>query len=737
LGNPLGLTCHYMTQTLQFLTLSVIPASFVAMLVYAWWRGGRRRAVIYRWSFTLGATAVWSSSILRFYGGGAFPYALIYYWGLVASYVFSLAAIGVLLTTLRHLNITGRMGKTAVGLSATFWLLAIALEPLFWPEFLPFTVWPGQPMRHFDLWAGAWIASWAIPLLGAWLLTAQVRKGLPVSLYRNQMRYWLLTLSLFAIGGGLTSVRQPGQPLWQESGVLVALLAALIGTISLTHWQLPDLKIAVRQMAYRLSGAVAVFALAWLSLTVVLQAIANLPADSDPDLTVILASAVIAALLMIVYRLVNQLARRLLLPAITHREKTLADYAEASGYFPETGRLGELFLHAVQATVGSDDAWLFLAEDGPGGVLRLRPLVTLTDQSLAEAEFSAQSSFGQLLRQQAGALLHYDLLSLPDNADQLSDREKETLEAWQRVLYFPVGSGRNLVGVAALGRKQSGEPYDSEDYADLTVLCAQAGPLLAQAQQMASLHQMNEYSFGLNQTLVWQNRQLRELVGLYNQYINLVSPELKRPFPPIQEKLQKLQENGADSQSKTLLANLGQDVAALRQPIEALIDMSARIQVRQPFIFTQVHLEELTQNAIHTLSTMAEARRVQVLYEPDDNLPTTLGDPHQLHEAIRHLLHNAIKFNKIGGQIRLYSGVQGGDLYLQIEDTGVGIPEERIGSIWDGLTGLSANGRSKRPGLGLALTQFIVAAHGGRLLASSQYGAGSVFTIFLPLVYQE
>jgi two-component system, OmpR family, sensor histidine kinase SenX3 len=717
----------------QLLVLGALPASFLALLVYAWWRGEKRRRVVYRWSLALLATAVWSSGILRFYSD--FNPFLAFYWGKVATYAFSLAALGILLTTQRYLRIPKQPTLLNSGLSAALWLLALVLDPLFWPAELPFALLPGQPMRHFDLWVAVWIASWSLPLIAAWLLTAQANRALPASLYRNQVRYWLLTLSLFGISGILTTIRQTGQTFWQESGVLVAIFAALVGTISLTHWQLPDFQIVARQLTYRLSAALATFFLTWLALSLVLLGVRRLPPEVNADLIVLLASAGVVVLLLAVYRLAHKLARRLFLPVAAGREAALAAYNQAVGQFPELEPMGKQFLRLAQATVGSEEAWLFLAEDGPGGVLLLRPLATLTPHPLTPAEFAANSLFSRHLRQQKVPLIHYDL-SAPEFLGQLPEEEWALLTAWGRILYAPLRHGDNLVGVIALGRKQSGEPYDSHDYAALATLCDQASPLLAQAQQLAALRQVAEHGFRQNQKLVWQNRQLWEMARLYDQCMQLISPGLKRPFTSIEEKLQQLHQDAAN---QPLTTGLEREIRGLRQPLDSLVNLATRIRQRPLFHLEQVHLTDVVQSAIAALHSLAEARQVEVTYhEPEYSLPFILADQQQLQEAVQSLLHNAIKFNKIGGEVQISSGLEEGDLFLRLADTGVGIPEERLSSIWDGLSGLALNGNGPvRLGIGLPLAQYIVAAHGGRIAASSRYGAGSVFTVYLPLAYLE
>lgn len=727
-----------MTLIQQFLIISILPLSFLGLVGYLWMRGSKRRQVLYRWTFTLLAMAVWASSVLRFYGGTRFSPLLVFNWGIVGAYAFSLAAIGALLTTLRYMFVSRQPGQGALIVSGALWLTAVALDPNFWPADLPLMTLAGQPIRHFDIWAAVWIASWAIPLLASWMLTQQVNAALPVSLYRNQIRYWQLTLTLFIVGGGLASIRQPGQPIWQEVGVLVIIFAALVGTVSLTQGQLPDLQIAARRIVYRLAGTLTVFALAWLTLVLILRVVTNLPANTDPNLILILAAAVFAGVLMIVYRLVNRLARAVFLPSSLRRETAVTEFAQGVGNFPEPDALGRLFLQVLQATLGANEAWLFLADDGPGGLLLLRPLTALPAHSLETVSFAGDSPFALHLRQKNIPLIQYDMDAL-ESFDLIPAREKEILTGWQRVLYMPLKTGSILTGVLALGSKRSGEPYNHQDYDELQAWCAQVSPLLAQARNMASLRRINEYVFSQNQTLVRQNRHLHESVTLYSQYIDLVSPELRRPFTAINSRLQKLQESGADDTARQeLLVGLSQEFAGLRQPIDTLINLATRVQVRREFDFQLLYLDDLIQRVLRSLHTMADARRVNIEYEPERGLPAVLGDPQQLQEAIHNLVHNAIKFNKIGGRISLEAGITGSNLYLRVTDTGVGIPEERVAAIWNGLAGLHANGSGKkRPSMGLALTSFIVAAHGGRVEAASQYGAGSTFTIYLPLVFDD
>ena len=172
----------------------------------------------------------------------------------------------------------------------------------------------------------------------------------------------------------------------------------------------------------------------------------------------------------------------------------------------------------------------------------------------------------------------------------------------------------------------------------------------------------------------------------------------------------------------------------LDHKITRLVTIASRLQSHKDFQVEAADLDQITQQAIQNLHTMAEARRVEVKYDPPIASPAILGDGVRLQEAIQHLLHNAIKYNKIGGEVDLDYIIDGDELCLRIRDTGVGIPEERLEKIWQGLS-YSQNGNGRNAGLGLTLVQHIVAAHGGHVEAQSSYGSGSVFSVYLPIAY--
>ena len=723
-----------MTLTQQFLIISLLPLSFLGMIVYIWRTGLLRRELLQWWTIVLVAAAVWGSSILRFFGGTTFSIGLRYTWGIVGKYALVVTAVALLLTTINRLTVPKQHGRFAFGLSIFLGITAFFIDYEIWPYQLPpFTV-AGSTIRLFDLSMAVWIAAWLAPAVAAWILTRQVKTNIPNSRIRNQIQYWLIVLILFMIGAGLSSIQQIRQPVWQEAGLLIIILAAFIGTVSFVHSQLPDLQIAVRQLLSRLSGTLIIFGLTWWALTAIVRSVTNLPTDTSPNLVLFLAALFFAGFFTIVFRLVNEITRRLFLPPHSRRDKLTASYQDAANHLPEPDQLAQLVLDVVRVNLGTNDAWFLQVDDGPAGRLTLRPLANLASSTVETATFAGDSPFTTHLRRSHSPLVQYDIETL-NSFDDLLPEEGSLLENWRRVLYTPLHTGDNLVAILALGSKTTGESYDRKDFELLQTIADKFSPLLVQAKNLAELRQINDQIFTQNQILTHEKQHLQELIELFAQFSSMVTSDLKRPFNHINREIESLQEALADNESGTkMLVTFGQELSQFESKITRLITIANRLHSREKFQIESANLDQITQQAIHNLNTMAEARRVEVKYDPPTAMPPVLGDTQQLQEAIQHLLHNAIKYNKIGGAVTVHCAVDGDKLCLRMRDTGVGIPEDRLKKIWQGFS-FPQNGNGRNAGLGLTLAHHIIAAHGGHVEAKSTYGTGTVFSVYLPIAY--
>jgi signal transduction histidine kinase len=673
-------------------------------------------------------------------------------------------------------------------------ILAIVMDPAIWRYAFVEVTLGDQTIRYFYLWTGIWVSACLVPLVAAWLLAQQVVSDLPLSLFRNHSQYWALTLMLFLIGTSLAVVQQPDQPLWQELGMLVNILAAALGTLTITSSQLPNLPVLLRRLLTRVSSSLFLFGLAAGAFYIVRQ----FPVRANELLLLGLAAAVFTGV-VIAFNRWGVIAGRPAAQLIPSREQAhLNDVrggqkdvlpASLAGTFATLAspqQLGEQLMEIARAGVAAEDAWLFFSEPGVGGRLILRGLAAvvenrerkpLSDTPLLPrlAEFPTGSPFAAHLRAYPTPLLQNDLFSLPI-FDALTTEEKRRLLGWQRVLYVPMHVDTRLIGVLALGKKRDGAAYERQDFVLLQSLVALAGPFLVQASFTRTLERINEYAFRQSQRIGRENRGLEAQLTLHNHLLDLISPELRRPLLAIAESLgQRVKSEewrvggGIVGADVPVIDEVRIATQRLRNMIERLIALAALVRQQGPLSYAPVQLEDVVDEAIRGLATMAEARQVRMVFNRSTMPPLILADAAQLQTALYHLIHNAIKFNRIGGTVTLDVGLTDNDVFLRIVDTGVGIPAEQMKHLWQGFAPLlpieeHGNGQLGQPvgkqssggltvtklpteltaalqnyqplGRGLMIAQTIVAAHGGRLEAQSVYGRGSTFTLYLPLDFE-
>ncbi|MGC9973725.1 MAG: HAMP domain-containing sensor histidine kinase, partial [Bryobacteraceae bacterium] len=111
-----------------------------------------------------------------------------------------------------------------------------------------------------------------------------------------------------------------------------------------------------------------------------------------------------------------------------------------------------------------------------------------------------------------------------------------------------------------------------------------------------------------------------------------------------------------------------------------------------------------------------------------------LGDPVAIRQLVANLVENGIRYTKPGGSVTARLRSRGGCVVLEVEDTGIGIPEEDLPRIFDEFY-RGANARehaAEGTGLGLAICKVIAERHGGNIAVESQPGHGTCFAVTLP-----
>ncbi|HEU0012471.1 MAG TPA: HAMP domain-containing sensor histidine kinase [Longimicrobium sp.] len=232
--------------------------------------------------------------------------------------------------------------------------------------------------------------------------------------------------------------------------------------------------------------------------------------------------------------------------------------------------------------------------------------------------------------------------------------------------------------------------------------------------------------------------QLRELDRLKAEFVSVASHEIKTPLSVIRGYVTLLADGiygqVNDKQKKTLEAVSAQ-ADRLARLVHRLLDVSrfeaggGRLELRE--IALRPFFDELTSD----FRVLAVQSDIDFPVRLADDLPEDfLGDEDRLNEVLGNLLSNAFKFTPRGGTIRLEARREDGGMGIEVQDTGVGIPADKLPRIFDKFYQVEneAQPRSAGTGLGLAIAREIVEAHGGTITAESQEGQGTRFHVFLP-----
>ena len=222
------------------------------------------------------------------------------------------------------------------------------------------------------------------------------------------------------------------------------------------------------------------------------------------------------------------------------------------------------------------------------------------------------------------------------------------------------------------------------------------------------------------------------------EMLAVVSHELRTPLNAIQGWLHVLRRRRADDALlldraiEVIQRNLDTQV----QLVDDLLDTARIVSGKLRLELRALDLAELLQTAVDTVRPLADAKQVCLTIAVSDGPYATVGDPSRLEQVVWNLLNNAVKFTPPGGQVTVRLERLGWLAQLDVEDDGQGIEPAFLPHVFDRFR--QADSSSTRSagglGLGLALVQHIVQAHGGQVMVRSDgSGRGACFTVSLPL----
>lgn len=272
------------------------------------------------------------------------------------------------------------------------------------------------------------------------------------------------------------------------------------------------------------------------------------------------------------------------------------------------------------------------------------------------------------------------------------------------LLGIPLISKGSVIGVLEVINKRDGG-FNKEDEAVLLALGAQA-------------------------TVAIVNSRLFLQSDLIGEFVH----EIRTPLSALNAAAHLLKNNRVhEDQKKKMIDILEAEIQALSDMSSSFLDLARLESGRKQYNVNEFDIRDLFIECHEII--IHEAHKLNLLFILDlpDTLPRIRGDRKQLKQAFINLLNNAVKYNKVEGELILKAKAEQDQLVIKISDTGLGIPEDELSKIFEKFYRVKSH-RDQVPGtgLGLSVVKQIIHGHGGEINFTSEVDIGTTFTITLP-----
>ncbi len=221
------------------------------------------------------------------------------------------------------------------------------------------------------------------------------------------------------------------------------------------------------------------------------------------------------------------------------------------------------------------------------------------------------------------------------------------------------------------------------------------------------------------------------------KFVAEVSHELKTPLTTIGTYTETLIDNYpvGDEMTKSFLKTIHNETDKMTNLVKNLLTLSKfdaqSIELNKEFFDPS----RLVSDIVEMFRVEAENKGQQLVFSKVNDVPGIMGDIFQIERAVKNIISNSMKYTPAGGSIRVFTSSIYGDVYIKIEDTGKGVPEQDLPHIFERFYRVD-KARSREQGgtgLGLAIAKEIIENHGGTISMESRVGEYTKVTIKLPV----
>ncbi|MBD2354384.1 GAF domain-containing sensor histidine kinase [Tolypothrix sp. FACHB-123] len=310
-------------------------------------------------------------------------------------------------------------------------------------------------------------------------------------------------------------------------------------------------------------------------------------------------------------------------------------------------------------------------------------------------------------------------------------------------LAAPIMFEEKLWGLLIAHQCYSPREWTESETKLLTSIAEQLAIAIHQSELMRSLTQEKHT---LEQRVVERTVALRDALlaaeaasRLRNEFLATISHELLTPLTYVigmSSTLLRWPIGELSQRQRDYLQTIHDSGEHLLEMINDILDLSQIEAGKTVLNITEFSLKDIAETTLKGLEEKAAIEQLHLTLDLqiDPRRDRFTADPTRIEQIICNLLTNAIKFTPKGGNVTLRLWVEEDTAIFQVEDTGIGIPEEQLPLLFEKFQQLDTpyRRRYEGTGLGLALTKQLVELHRGRIEVESTVGIGSIFTVWIP-----
>lgn len=606
-----------------------------------------------------------------------------------------------------------------------------------------------EPKLSFDFWpiAGDWYWSmlaifFAYFALSFYVFAKEYFKA--TGIYREQIKYILIGTSLGFLGGATNFPLWYNIPIYPIGNILVSLYVFFLG-YAIIRYRLLNIKLVLRKSSVYILSLGVVFAFTsitkivansylqefvfWVDLMALFFAVATFPYIKDQFS--IWANRYFFTSLYDSGKLILKTGNEL---------KTFLNIEKVYEFLNETFSEN---LHTKSFGVLTYDEEIKIYELRYNQGFKAKKGEHFDSNKVIEKKFISKNKIVIIEELKS---LYYD-----DDSKEVID----LLEHLEVELLIPLKVKGNLIGLLALGKKETNEAYNDEDLQVLEIIAGQSAVAIENAQLYSEAKKFNiklkrevrkatkEVAVA-NTDLTKTNKKLsvaygrlKQLDSAKNEFISIASHQLRTPLTSIKGFISLIREGDYGKINKevdTALKKIFISNERLIKLVNDLLSLSRIESGKFTFTFEKNDVISMVNGIIENFSLEAEDRNLKLVFiKPRTKIKTFSFDRDKMHEVISNLVDNAIKYTP-EGKIAVKVEDSKEKIRITVQDSGKGMEKEESKYVFEkfrrGVGSSSLN--TEGTGLGLYVCKKIVDAHKGKIIAESDGpGKGSRFIVEL------